>query len=99
MKNSSNTQIKVGLGEAISRLLKIELLKQNKLYEIPDDLIRERELIYSALDEVKIDLFFDCDGDGIPDTIEIFERSTKDSCCKIIKSDKKSSKKRNNRKK
>ena len=79
MKNSSNTQVKIGLGEAVSRLLKIELLKQNKLYEVPDNLIRERELIYKALDEVKIDLFFDCDGDGIPDTVEIFEKSAKDS--------------------
>ena len=99
MKNSSNTQVKIGLGEAVSRLLKIELLKQNKLYEVPDNLIRERELIYKALDEVKIDLFFDCDGDGIPDTVEIFEKSAKDSCCKIIKNDKNISKKSSKRKK
>lgn len=82
-----NKQLRLGLGEAISRLLKIEILRQNRLYEMSDAVIKEKELIINALDELRIELAFDCDGDGVPDTVEIFEKSVKDDCCKLIKSD------------
>lgn len=79
-----NKLVKLGIGEAISRLMKIEFLKANRLYDVSDSLLKERELIYNALNEMTLDLNFDCDGDGVPDTVEIFEKSAKDDCCKII---------------
>ena len=81
-----NKLVKLGIGEAISRLMKIEFLKANRLYDVSDSLLKERELIYNALNEMTLDLNFDCDGDGVPDTVEIFEKSAKDDCCKIISS-------------
>lgn len=76
--------LRIGLGEAISRLLKLELTRANRLHPFPDEAIKEREMLYMALNEIKIDLGFDCDDDGLPDTVEIFEKSAKSSCCRII---------------
>jgi hypothetical protein len=78
-----NKEVKIGLGEAISRLLKLELLKNNGLHRMPEIAKKERDMLFHALNEVKIDLGFDCDGDGIPDTVEIFEQSANTSCCRI----------------
>jgi hypothetical protein len=77
-------KVKMGLGEAILRLVHVESLYANNL-DVPDDLLKERELIVEALNQhSQLDLGFDCDGDGIPDTVEIFEKSAKESCCRIL---------------
>jgi hypothetical protein len=78
-----NKEVKIGLGEAVSRLLKLELTRINGLYKMPELAIKERDMLFSALNEIKIDLGFDCDGDGVPDTVEIFEQSANTSCCRI----------------
>ena len=78
-----NKEVKIGLGEAVSRLLKLELTRINGLHKMPHLAIKEREMLFQALNEIKIDLGFDCDGDGIPDTVEIFEQSANTSCCRI----------------
>ena len=78
-----NKEVKIGLGEAISRLLRLELLKNNGLHQMPEIAKKERDMLFQALNEVKIDLGFDCDGDGVPDTVEIFEQSANTSCCRI----------------
>ncbi len=79
----SNKEVKIGLGEAVSRLLRLELLKNNGLHQMPEIAKKERDMLFQALNEVKIELGFDCDGDGIPDTVEIFEQSANTSCCRI----------------
>lgn len=81
---SNEKILRIGLGEAVSRLMKLELVRTNRLHPFPDEAIKEREMLYMALNEIKIDLGFDCDGDGLPDTVEIFEESAKSSCCRII---------------
>lgn len=78
-----NKEIKIGLGEAVSRLLRLELLKNNGLHKMPEIAVKERDMLFQALNEIKIDLGFDCDGDGVPDTVEIFEQSANTSCCRI----------------
>lgn len=79
----SNKKVRLGLGEAMSRLLKIELTRINGLHDMPQVAIKERDMLFEALNKVKIDLGFDCDGDGVPDTVEIFEQSANTSCCRI----------------
>jgi hypothetical protein len=84
-----NKEIKIGLGEAVSRLLRLELLKNNGLHKVPEAAQKERELLFEALNEIKINLGFDCNDDGVPDTVQIFEESANTSCCRIIPSSKK----------
>jgi len=81
---SNEKILRIGLGEAVPRLMKLELMRANRLHPFPDEAIKEREMLYMALNEIKIDLGFDCNGDGIPDSVEIFEQSAKSSCCRII---------------
>tara|TARA_R100000406_G_scaffold85860_1_gene69501 strand:- start:2183 stop:2479 length:297 start_codon:yes stop_codon:yes gene_type:complete len=72
----------MGLGEAIQR--------HNTLHKAitsgiaSPDMRSEYKLITDALNNIKLDLGFDCDEDGIPDTIEVFSKTAKTSCCRLI---------------
>ena len=78
-------RMQVGLGEAIKRtnLLHSKLRTGLASFEEKSEL----ELLMDALNEIKIDLGFDCDQDGIPDTIEVFSKTAKTSCCRLVPSD------------
>jgi len=80
-------QIKMGLGDAILRLVHVEQMYAQGYHEIPERLIQERQMIVEALNQFELNLGFDCDGDGIPDDIQIFEKSANDSCCRILPRD------------
>lgn len=77
-----NKQMQVGLGEAIKRVNLLHTKVRKSLAS--DEEKEEHQLLMSALDNIKIDLGFDCDGDGIPDSIEIFTATAKTSCCRLI---------------
>lgn len=75
-------QMAMGLGEAIQR--------HNTLHKTITSGIASQEskdeynMITNALNNIQLELGFDCNEDGIPDTIEVFARSAKTSCCRII---------------
>jgi hypothetical protein len=77
-----NKQMQVGLGEAIRRVNTLSSRKSRGILSTTES--EEYDLLMSALDNIKIDLGFDCDGDGIPDSIEIFTATAKTSCCRLI---------------
>ena len=77
-----NKQMQVGLGEAIRRVNTLSSRKSRGILSTAES--EEYDLLMSALDNIKIDLGFDCDGDGIPDSIEIFTATAKTSCCRLI---------------
>jgi hypothetical protein len=81
---SIKRNIHLGLGEAIRRLIRVEMMYQRGM--TPNkELLAESDLIVEALNrEFQLDLGFDCNQDGIPDTIEIFARTAETSCCRII---------------
>jgi len=85
--------MQMGLGEALQRLLKVELLLQRGIAAIPENTRAERQLIIDALNTHKLDLGFDCNLDGVPDTVEIFAKSAETACCKIVTTDTSRSKK------
>ena len=85
--SSKEKILRIGLGEAISRLMKLESMRSNRLHPVPSQAIAEREMLYLALNEIKIDLGFDCDDDGLPDSVEIFEQSARSSCCRLVQSE------------
>ena len=74
--------MQVGLGEAIRRVNMLHAKVSRRLASKEER--EEHDLLMSALDNIKIDLGFDCDGDGIPDSIEIFTKTAKTSCCRLI---------------
>lgn len=80
--NSFQKKLQVGLGEAVQKLntLHAQITRgvANKAQK------EEYKLLLDALNEIKIDLGFDCDEDGIPDSIEIFTKTAKTSCCRLV---------------
>ena len=75
-------QMKMGLGEAVRRLLEVEIrFRQGGRTE---ELTSERTMLLDALNRVEIDLGFDCNEDGMPDTVEIFQKAAATSCCRIM---------------
>ena len=86
VKNIEKT-LQMGLGEAIQRLMRVELMRQNGYSKVPEQLAAERDLIVAALNTHQLDLGFDCDADGVPDTVEIFKQAAETSCCRIVPAD------------
>jgi hypothetical protein len=79
--------MQMGLGEAIQRLLHVEMLRSRGIAQVPEHAIEEKKMLIEALNSIPLDLGFDCDLDGVPDSIEIFARSAQTSCCRILPSD------------
>ena len=74
-------KMQVGLGEAIKRVNKLHSRVSSNLANSEES--AEHDLLMDALNEIKIDLGFDCDDDGVPDSIEIFAATAKTSCCRL----------------
>ena len=82
------TRVHMGLGEAIERLMRVDSMATTGYGGKREELLAERRLIVEALNQqYKLDLGFDCNMDGIPDTIEIFMQTAQTSCCRILPMD------------
>jgi hypothetical protein len=79
--------LQMGLGEAIQRLMRVELLRQKGFSAVPEQLAAERDMIVAALNTHQLDLGFDCNSDGAPDDVSIFAKSAETSCCRIVPAD------------
>ena len=79
--------VKMGLGDALERLLKM-FHNYSRGVATPED-IREKDMILEALNTLELDLGFDCDGDGVPDVPvkRLFKESIETSCCRISPKD------------
>lgn len=77
----TSKEVRMGLGEALRRLLDIEIRYRHG--GSTEGLARERNLLLQALNRVEIQLGFDCNRDGVPDTVEIFQQAAETSCCRI----------------
>ena len=76
--------VKMGLGEAIQRLIQVEWQFRSGVGVLPQQLLDERALLLEALDTIPVEVGFDCNADGIPDTVEIFEQAVATSCCRLM---------------
>ena len=83
-KNPVRHVMRVGVGEAIDRLIRITHLLGAGVANVPQHFIDERAMLIDALNHIDLDLAFDCDGDDNPDTVEIFQHAAVTSCCRII---------------
>lgn len=81
---TTSKQIKVGLGDALQRLLAAELRVMNGMSKGEDADLAQRQLILDALNLTQLDLGFDCNDDGAPDNVDIFEQAANTSCCRVV---------------
>jgi len=80
-------RVQMGLGEAIRRMVHLEINHANG-FDVNPAVVAESKLIMDALNvQYQLDLGFDCDSDGVPDTVEIFAKSAETSCCRILPMD------------
>ena len=75
------TKLEMGLGEAIQRHNTLHKMISSGIATIEQR--KEYNLITEAMNNVKLDLGFVCNNDGIPDGIQIFAESAKTSCCRL----------------
>ena len=74
-------EIKMPLGDAIVRHNTLHKMITGGVASANDR--KEYEMISNALNNIELSLGFDCDGDGIPDTVDIFTQSAATSCCRL----------------
>jgi hypothetical protein len=82
-------KVSMGLGEAIQRLVHVEILYARGL-PASQALLDERALIVDALNkQYNLDLGFDCDTDitpedEVPTNVQIFAKSVETACCRLV---------------
>lgn len=74
--------IRMGLGEAVKRLIQVEF--QFRTGTGSDILLEERKMILEAMDHIPIEIGFDCNSDGVPDSVAIFQQAAVTSCCRLL---------------
>lgn len=81
---ASNHTIHLGLGEAIQRLARVAIMRSQGVH-VDGQLAEEERMIVEALNlHDALNLGFDCNLDGAPDSIEIFAKSAETSCCRLV---------------
>lgn len=75
--------VKMGLGEAIQRLIHVEWQYRSGS-TLEQRFLDERAMLLEALNSIPVDVGFDCNGDGVADTVEIFEQAASTSCCRLL---------------
>ena len=74
---------KMKMGDAILQLNRLQNRKNAAVATREEE--SEYRLILDALNKADpIEIFFDCDGDGVADTIEIFQQTSATSCCRLM---------------
>jgi hypothetical protein len=80
-------RVQMGLGEAIRRMVHLEISHANG-FDVNPAVVGESKMIMDALNiQYQLDLGFDCNSDGVPDSVEIFAKSAETSCCRILPMD------------
>ena len=85
VKKSSQKTLHMGLGEAMIRLNQLQTTISSGISKKAHK--EEYKLIMNALNNITIDVGFDCNDDGIPDTVDIFEATANTSCCRLIETE------------
>jgi hypothetical protein len=79
--------VKLGLGEAVQRLIRVEVSAALGIRVMPEAMV-EADLLRKTLDQYDLEVAFDCNEDGVPDTVEIYEQAATTSCCRLVEPDK-----------
>ena len=75
-------QLKMGVGEAVQRLVQIETNRVHGLAST-EELLMERDMILAALNEQVLDFSLFCVTDDVPDGVNVFRHSVQTSCCSL----------------
>jgi hypothetical protein len=83
----SDKIIKLGLGEAVQRLIRVEVAHAMGL-RIRAEAMAEADMLRETLNQYDLEIAFDCNADGgVPDTVEIYQQAAETSCCRLVQPD------------
>lgn len=80
--SQSSREITMGLGEALSRMMQVEMNRRSKIAPAGES-IREFQMIIEALNAHQLTFNVDCNDDVNMAGIDVFKRSAQTSCCRI----------------
>lgn len=78
----SEQQLTMGLGEALSRMMRVEMNRRARLSQ-PEESLKEFQMIVEALNVHQLTFTLQCDSDPGASGIDVFQKSAKTSCCRI----------------
>lgn len=79
-----NHVVRLGLGEAIQRLIRVELSAAMG-FRVQKEALAEADMLRETLNQYDLEIAFDCDQDGFPDTVEVYQKAAETSCCRLVK--------------
>jgi len=83
----SEQHLAIGLGDAIKRLIRVEMMRGAGVSSHPGHTKSEIELIVQALNTQILRLGMDCDTDSPVQGVEALTHSAATSCCRLIRPD------------
>jgi hypothetical protein len=79
----SDKIVTLGLGEAVQRLIRVEVAHAMGL-RVREDALAEARMLRETMDQYDLQVAFDCNIDGVPDTVDIYQQAADTSCCRIV---------------
>jgi hypothetical protein len=79
----SDKIVKLGLGEAVQRLIRVEVAHALG-YQVRDVALSEAKMLRETLDQYDLEVAWDCNLDEVPDTVDIYAQAADTSCCRIV---------------
>ena len=81
---SDRKEVTIGLGEALSRMKKVEMNRRSRIAPAQESLL-EFDMIVQALNAHRLTFEVDCEKDPGVTGVDVFKRSAQTSCCRISK--------------
>jgi hypothetical protein len=79
----SDKIVTLGLGEAVQRLIRVEVAQAMGI-RVREDALAEAQMLRETMDQYDLEVAFDCNVDGVPDTVDIYQQAADTSCCRIV---------------
>lgn len=79
---SSRKMLTMGLGEALSRMMRVEMNRRARMAPVEESL-KEFDMIVEALNTHLLTFEVDCESEPGVSGVEVFQRSAKTSCCRL----------------
>jgi hypothetical protein len=75
--------MRLGLGEAVQRLIRVEVSHALGI-RVREEALAEADMLRRTLDQYDLEVAFDCNDDRVPDTVAIYQQAADTSCCRLV---------------
>ena len=75
--------LEMGLGDAVRRLMELEIRMRNGTRPNDKGVVEERNMLLDSLNHVQIGVGLSCTEEDLPKGVEVFKKAARTSCCRI----------------